>query len=262
MEEQVGSCNRTVSGRVTVKGHRFDRLKASRVVWARLTFCNAKVLLLNQQTTCSPRPQWPSASSPQPGRAPTSLLLAATSTLYLCLFTSAYRLTDSFIATIPFLSLTASLICPCVYNRNPLKLDPQNGSKGSAQGRSSRFMEGHGGAHLTVRPQPWSNKWECALIMCLELMLTPVSGNTLWSYVSITRGGSTSWPGEAAMFQVWPPVQPRSCDCRAKSWLWAFEPCLEGDSWCQCWVSNSYRVRIRGHVKPWAGQQGRFEKGT
>lgn len=61
------------------------------------------------------------------------------------------RLTHPFIATIPFRSLTASLICPCAYNRNPLHGSTETESpewewesKRSAWGRSPRFMEGQG----------------------------------------------------------------------------------------------------------------------
>lgn len=187
----------------------------------------------------------------------------ATSSLYLRLFTSSFPdLLTHFIATIPFLSLIASLICPCVYNGNPLHGSSETESsewewksEQSAQGRSTRFMEAHRGAHLAIRPQHWSNRWRCDLIMCPEALPHPVSSNKFLWCIGITGGGSTSWPGATAPpSSSWPPVPPQSCDYRTRGLWWAFEPCMEGDSWCQCWVSNStYKVRSRGREPPLSG---------
>lgn len=170
----------------SVKGHHFDRLRAVQVVWAGLRFCTANVLLQSQQTV-SADTQTPLylhiplmivnlliwGTDNQEKHQPTRCVVSSLpSHLSLCLFSFSFL--DSFIATIPFLSLTASLICPCVYNGNLLPGSTETESSEwewesgqSARGRSPRFMEGHSGAHLTIWPERWSNRWRCALIVCL-----------------------------------------------------------------------------------------------
>lgn len=50
-------------------------------------------------------------------------------------------------------------------------------------------------------------------------------------------------------------MRPRSCDSEARGRWRAFKPCLEGDSWCQCWVSEqTYKVRRQGHEVYWPCQ--------
>lgn len=215
-----------------VKGHHFDKLKAVRVVWAWLRFWTPNVLLQSQQIpTAHTHTQWTSISSSeaqQPGKTPTNLLVyllcCHLSPLFMP-FCPLLRVTYSFIATIPFHPLTASLICPSVYNRNPLhgsteteSLEWEWDSKQGAQRRSLRFMEGCGGARLTNWSQHWSNRWRCTLIMCLEVLPHLVSSKELWSYVSITKGGVyimdwwNSFPFDPDLLSHLSPVTKRHGD--------------------------------------------------
>lgn len=104
-------------------------------------------------------------------------VFAATSSSYLCFYLFFSSLTH-FIVTIPFLSLTASLICPWVYNGNPLpgstETESSDGSRRAKRlraVRSHRFMEGHTG------PAADQTDGDGALIVRLELLPHPVSSS-------------------------------------------------------------------------------------
>lgn len=164
------SCDR-VWQRVSV-----NSLKAVQVVRAGLRFCPANVLLQSQQTPTQPHTnstlpmhtpndrQSPHLRHHQPGKAPADAFVCCLHCHLIPLFMPFHLLfsglTHSFIAAIPFLSLTAPLICSCVYNGNPLHGSTETESSGWERergrgdwGRSPRFMEGHSGAHLTI-PAP------------------------------------------------------------------------------------------------------------
>lgn len=126
----------------------------------------------------------------------------------------------------------------------PLKPNPQNGS-----GKENKVLGVLGGKVSQVYRGPWPT-WNSG----------PNTDQTDWDLLwSLSLEGcfSAPWsPADCGALKVFntmvlplivTPVSPQSCDWKARGWLRAFEPWLEGDSWCQCWISTStYTVRSSG----------------
>lgn len=132
-----------------------------------------------------------------------------------------FPLSDLVVSTIPFPSLASPQICCERLTGGLPKPDPHNGSGGWK--RSPRVLEHLGPPEILT---PALNK---GMELCFSLSSSVVSSSSWLLFVSVR----TAQP-LAGLLSHLSLVTGRLRD----GWR-TFETCLEGDSWCQCWISNS-----------------------